>query len=277
MDIKDRLNGFITIDEIESPNFSLKHATTYMRQYSRNFERTHAYVLERYKNKWGIDWMGHCSRLFEYPYVASRVSGKNVLDAGSGVSFFPWYLSENGHRIWCADKDPTAIETINVITNKNYRNVVPVLTDISDYSTTILSPDFFDTVYCISVLEHLPIQKIKDTLRVLRRTLKKGGSFIVTFDVGLNNDAPLPINKVRKVIHCIYESGFHAHQIPEWGSGTIISKDLYTTEWIRKKGWSHSLPWKPLWVHPAKSILQGYIPKSLRRNLAWYCGHFVKQ
>jgi|GEM_PF-2630506 len=282
MDINTRLNGLVRISEIENEKYSILRQTIGMRQYSRNFERKYKEILSKYKNKWGTDWMGHFSRLFEYPYVASRIKGKNILDAGSGISFFPWYLTERGDRVWCADNNKTVMDVIySIIKNqeindgiKRYNNVVPIEIDISDTTTNILSKEFFDAVYCISVLEHMTSNQIDDTLTVLNRTLKRGGLFLVTFDVGLNNDAPIPKKDAQNIVSKIYDHGFGCFASPE--AILCYHKGLYTTEWARKNNLRSSLPWKPLWIHPLKSILQGYFPRSIRRNLACYCGHFIK-
>ena len=79
--------------------------------FSRDFLARHADALAGYGRLWGQDPFMLWSRRWEYPFAAQKTIeyGKThpgpikVLDAGSGVTFFPYYVCEHlPRRRWFA-------------------------------------------------------------------------------------------------------------------------------------------------------------------------------
>ncbi|MGH8743753.1 MAG: hypothetical protein ACREUY_05680, partial [Burkholderiales bacterium] len=72
-----------------------------MESFSEDFVRSQSAYLKDYRRKWVADPLHQWSRQWEYPFVFSRISEYarnaeprlNILDAGSGVTFFPFFLS----------------------------------------------------------------------------------------------------------------------------------------------------------------------------------------
>lgn len=119
----------------------------------------------------------HPSKRWEYPWALQRAKlNKNsaVLDAGSGMSVFPVYLADQGHRVtamdWDAPFDPAvAEEKVEFVRG--------------DVCRPCFQDDTFDTVFCISVIEHLGTEAAQAALLGLRRVLKKGGRLLLTTDL----------------------------------------------------------------------------------------------
>jgi hypothetical protein len=72
-----------------------------MEDYSDTFLEKNAFFLNKYKKKWIFDPFHQWSRQWEYPYVFLKIknystrskSKLNILDAGSGITFFPYYIN----------------------------------------------------------------------------------------------------------------------------------------------------------------------------------------
>ena len=67
-----------------------------------------------WKYRWGADPLHHWSRQWEYPFVYEKISifasknpGFSILDAGSGFTFFPFYLAAQFEqaKIDCCDNN----------------------------------------------------------------------------------------------------------------------------------------------------------------------------
>src|SRR5436305_7255680 len=70
-------------------------------EFNRRFLQTNDAAMENYGKLWAKDTFRLWSRRWEYPFAAERViefaktqAGKplRVLDAGSGVTYFPYFL-----------------------------------------------------------------------------------------------------------------------------------------------------------------------------------------
>lgn len=130
----------------------------------------------------------HWSRDWEYPWALlnSHLSkDMKVLDAGSvgdlGDTPFKDYLAKRVSEVHCVDKKPMAKspKTSNIYFKQAGIGSLPY------------PDDYFDRVYCLSVLEHIveekgrfkgtiiPMKYIDEMLRVLKRS----GLLILTFDV----------------------------------------------------------------------------------------------
>ena len=113
------------------------------------------------------------SRRWEYPYAYLNSDLKDehrVLDAGCGDSPFKFLLEQHCGEVHCIDK-----EQIDIPENSN------IIFKQCDLSNIDYPDNYFDRVFCISVLEHTehpPIEYIRAMLRVL----KIGGTLHLTMD-----------------------------------------------------------------------------------------------
>lgn len=156
--------------------------------FSNAWRRTNESVLSAYS--WWADPLNHWSRRWEYPYVADRVmadaAGREagrpyrILDAGSGVTFFPAFLTTEipGAEVTCCDYDPDYDAIYDRLDQTSPR---PVRYSRADLRELPFPDASFEAVYCISVLEHT--RDYPQILREFSRVLVPDGRLVCTFDV----------------------------------------------------------------------------------------------
>jgi len=160
--------------------------------YSRAFLTRHADALAGYGRHWGQDPFGLWSRRWEYPFTAQKTIeyGKahpgpiKVIDAGSGVTFFPYYVCDNlpNAQVICIDSDPSYPPMFDAINQAvpdarvSFQNGMLQKLDMADGS--------IDVICCISVLEHT--DNYGEIVREFARVLKRGGLLVLTFDLSLD-------------------------------------------------------------------------------------------
>jgi ubiquinone/menaquinone biosynthesis C-methylase UbiE len=108
----------------------------------------------------------------------------NILDAGSGFTFFPYYISYKhaNCNVYCCDYDYSLINLFDGANKKSKQHL-----DFKVYDLTNLGykDNSFDAVYCISVLEHaLNREKIFEQFK---RVLKPNSLLILSFDISLED------------------------------------------------------------------------------------------
>ena len=83
-------------------------------------------------------------RILEIPFVLSKVNGI-VLDVGSNESPVSLMLASTGHKVTALDMRKSTFE---------HPNLINVCADI----TKFIKKDYFDTVICLSTLEHIGLE-----------------------------------------------------------------------------------------------------------------------
>jgi SAM-dependent methyltransferase len=160
--------------------------------YSREFLARHGEALKGYGRLWGQDPFGLWSRRWEYPYAAQKTIeyGKahpgplKIIDAGSGVTFFPYFVCDHlpAAQVTCIDSNPSyppMFEAINRSTPNSrvsFSSGALQRLDLPDAS--------LDVICCISVLEHT--DNYGEIVREFARVLKRGGMLVLTFDLSLD-------------------------------------------------------------------------------------------
>ena len=135
------------------------------------------------------------SRLYEYPWAMQFAEANDIcLDAACGtVHHLKFYLAQACRTVYCCDLDPM-MNTPNLI----FESLMPTLSEDTynnllenaskmDFKCCNLSSlpyedKFFNKVYCISVLEHLDTNTLKNSLMEFYRVLKDDGFIVLTFD-----------------------------------------------------------------------------------------------
>nr|BAL53464.1 methyltransferase type 11 [uncultured Chloroflexota bacterium]BAL55904.1 methyltransferase type 11 [uncultured Chloroflexota bacterium] len=147
---------------------------------------------------WPPDPLHQWSRQLEYPYAYWHIQrtkelGNKVLDAGSGITFFPFYLAMHGYDVSCADND-VHLNAAFVQLNENLPGRLRV--DFRNASLTSLpyEKDTFSHICCISVLEHMTSNEVDKTLDEFQRILIPSGILILTVDVFLQRDVETIVN-----------------------------------------------------------------------------------
>ena len=108
--------------------------------FSAGFLQRYRELLASYGNRWVADPLHHWSRQWEYPFVLREIEhfagGANdlplkILDAGSGITFFPYYvinipLFEHAHQSRMAGmvQPPHAPQQIRLKRNAYMRTVL---------------------------------------------------------------------------------------------------------------------------------------------------------
>lgn len=119
----------------------------------------------------------HTGKRWEYPWALERAElepGSRVLDAGAGDSIFPVHLAHEGHEVTAVDLEFAG--TLGEL------HGVPVRYVRGDLCALPFDDAAFDRVFCISVIEHLPDERVDAAMRELRRVLRPGGRLLLTTD-----------------------------------------------------------------------------------------------
>lgn len=236
-----------------------------MQKYSNVFLQKSDAELSYYKKKWVADPLHQWSRQYEYPFVFSEINKANtknsfsILDAGSGITFFPFYLKQSFSNvdIHCCDYD----EKLSAI----YRDVSKKM----DLNITFKSADIrrlpyanatFDIIYCISVLEHT--DNFDLVLEEFQRILKPNGKLILTFDIALDNFSDIPAEIAEKLLSSIRQR-FNTYTKPI----NLTNPQIITTNSFKN---TSLLPWKYGLKQVIKNIVQRKSPL-LRHHLTFYC------
>jgi ubiquinone/menaquinone biosynthesis C-methylase UbiE len=210
-----------------------------MREYSNSFLLNNKYSLDSYR--WIKDSFNQWSRIYEYPYCFDAIkenisNDATMLDAGSGVTFFPFFMSSK-YKLTCIDRDDYS-EIFNNINKNQGTNVYFKKTTLQNIS---LPDNTFDAIYCISVLEHT-----KDYVSILnefRRILKPNGLIVITFDISLDtNKWGIDRDTSIALIDTISKF-FGLEYTPMNLINDLEKKDIYTTGYVQKYKSHKLLPW----------------------------------
>lgn len=202
------------------------------------------------------------SRKYEYAWAKKFIDSNDVvLDAASGV-FHPlrFYLAESCRNVYACDIDKDVeVRNFSEISAKQIKQSgLPVdilkmlfspkyMDNINSVCCSITAlpydDEMFDTIFCISVLEHLDdhhnsqkgyqrflslftskkSHELEDAMREFYRVLKSGGKVVLTFDypiINLDYFEKIAVNlgfdfmgEVTKTLpsNALYSSHFHLH------------------------------------------------------------------
>lgn len=176
-----------------------------LERFSDAFLARHGDWLGEYAAIWCADPFHAWSRGYEYTFVLGELGGlpegARVLDVGSGVTFFPHYLTEvMGMRVTCLDADRQWYRLNERIAAERGNGVTSIM---SDAEALPYAPGVFDAAYCVSVLEHLP--NPLSALAQLTRVVKPGGMVAWTWDVpapgGYLSNCGLSVACASLVVH----------------------------------------------------------------------------
>lgn len=168
---------------------------------------------------WPVDPFHNWSRIWEYPFVWKKIkdikiTGRNclrIVDLGSGLTFFPWFLASKGYNVYALDNNPELIPSRQVIEKIKKElnikgNIIYLLSDAVKIS---IKNHSVDAVTSISLLEHLP--DFHASLEDAKRILVKDGKLIVTFDASLDglsfgDGTPLNLNQINMIASFNFDS-----------------------------------------------------------------------
>lgn len=119
----------------------------------------------------------HPSKRWEYPWALERAGlskCRHVLDVGCGASIFPLFLVRRGVAVTAMD--PFLPESLRMPADPCPAYVRGRMQQLPFRSRA------FDAVFCISVIEHLPVSDMHAALEEMARVLKPGGRLLLTTD-----------------------------------------------------------------------------------------------
>ncbi len=162
-----------------------------------------------YSIKWVEDPFLQWSRRWEYVYVLQRLENwwehnphaLDIADAGSGFTFFPFYLQRQrpDARICCIDADPTAGRAIDEAARVLGNGPSFSLEDLEKLNQVSES---LDAVFSVSVIEHT--RNPKQVVEEIHRVLKPGGMFVCTFDVSFDTGSPMHVKQVEQLVNLLH-------------------------------------------------------------------------
>ena len=252
-----------------------------MEEYSGRFLSKNDGVLENYGRKWTRDPLHQWSRQWEYPYVFSKINDyihssararggtpTRILDAGSGATFFPYYLAANMQdaQVVCIDQDRTLPD---IYASLQASAGGKVKFELGSLHQLPFDDGEFDVVYCISVLEHT--NNYHEIINEFRRVMKKDGILIVTFDISIDGNADIPPEGAKKLIAAVH-SRFKPCETVDYLAllENTYQNNILSTHYISQVN-KMLLPWRYPRLTALKSLRKLKIPKSLLLNLTVCC------
>jgi SAM-dependent methyltransferase len=231
-----------------------------LEQYSNRFLSAQGDQLRRYVHKWVADPLHQWSRQWEYPFVLNRLQAvfdqepaAQVLDAGSGITFFPHYLRDRfeSSGVHCCDYDASISAFFEQI-NAGARR--PVEFSTADLRKLPYDSDRFHAAYCISVLEHTDAYDA--IISEFHRVLRPGGTLIVTFDLSLDGSRDISAERGGELLRALTAGFETATPLALDLQPQMSSPELFTTLTARKLH-PDSLPWKlPALVYQLHSLVK---------------------
>ncbi len=233
-------SGYARLDDLD---------TLLVRSMLREMERHQSAFMAATRDLWTDGWkhtgdrLDNWSRRWEYPYVWWNLLDQppgRILDAGSGINFFPFFLDDAGWKVTCADLNAS-------LASRFTRANAALGSSVAFRAASIESLPFadasFDAVDCISVLEHAPgrVQAMDEFARVL----VPGGRLVITWDVSLSRDCDVKLEDVA-VLLAELEKRF----VPVYPVDLLRDSNLLTTErMLAGERWrlswrDHPQPWR---------------------------------
>lgn len=196
--------GFFSRENVEIIRRS--NEFTENEKYSDNFLFDNSKNMIEYGTKWATDPFHAWSRQFEYPWVTQQIKnyvlnidqGLTVMDAGSGYTYFPYYLINKilprNSVIHAIDYDVWLKSFFDKTNDEGKNNIFFECNCLSNMSYE----SKFDIIYSISTLEHSASQ-LKENLNKLYAALKSGGCLILTMDVSRDGGTDIDINTFKSI------------------------------------------------------------------------------
>jgi len=244
--------------------------------FSDRFIHKNKDALRDYSRKWVVDPLHQWSRQWEYPFVYDRIAEyrsaqdgpMSVLDAGSGVTFFPFFVASRiaNSEVSCCDNDSSFKQ---VFANINGVVQQRVSYHCRDIRSLAYGKEQFDIVYCISVLEHL--EDCEGPISEFRRVLKPNGLLIVTFDISLTGQHGIAIARAQELLHSLDAVFPRDTQSPCFAIDRLASSpEIVTTRYFATRKRS-LLPWNLPWQERLRLRLSPQVTVNHLCELTFIC------
>jgi len=238
--------------------------------FSNNFIALNKKELSRYK--WSKDPL-HCwSRQWEYPYAYEEIfkfyqnnhKQLKILDAGSGITFFPFFISSSLPNVSMSacDYDSSNRNIFSAIQKNATFSKYDIEFDIESLQNLTYEADTFDIIYCISVLEHT--RDYESTIKEFKRVLKSDAILILTFDISIDGKGDISPSKAQGLLELLYKYFPGTERIKVCVEELITSPNIITTKFIKKTD-KNLLPWLSF---PGTDFMPQF------KNLTFFCQVF---
>jgi len=104
--------------------------------------------------------------------------GQKVLDMGGTSSLFSYYLASKGMEVTTIDLQENLVENANYTASKMNWNLKNIVMNMKD----LYFNKQFDHITSVCVFEHIPIYDRVEINKEMKKCLKIGGNFSITFD-----------------------------------------------------------------------------------------------
>ena len=172
-------------------------------------------VIEPYKDEKYFEESGKKDAQWLMEYIRE---GSRVLDVGAGVGRIAKHLADKCRLV---AYDPS--QAMNRFSFEFYYDDTPRINRLD-----FVRDGYFDLIYSIITVQHIPIEGVRELFKEVARILKKDGSFIFNIDDHYVRDKDDLNYKDREVIRAFIEE-----------AGLVVDKydDLGTNHWyfLKKK------------------------------------------
>jgi SAM-dependent methyltransferase len=238
--------------------------------------------MSEYGKLWAKDTFRLWSRRWEYPYVAQQViefakmqttdQPFRVLDAGSGVTYFPYFLRQETptSEVSCFDSNATYHPMFTAVNKTMGETKVKF---VEGWLQKLPFEDkSFDAVCCISVLEHTG--NYAEILDEFSRVLRPGGLLVLTFDLSLDGRFELPKIVAADLLNMIQKKFDPPAGVDLQAELSAMDEPqksgILTTDHIRDTQ-PDLLPWKHPLLKAAHDLVTGHGWTGGFRSKSVYC------
>jgi SAM-dependent methyltransferase len=233
-------SGYALIDDLETPSVRALLREMESKQ-SRFMAATRELWVDGFKHTG--DRLDNWSRRWEYPYCWRNLQGMppgRVLDAGSGINFFPFLFEQAGWDVTALDVNPV-LACLYARANAMLGSRVKF--ERAPIEALPFADGSFDAIDCVSVLEHAPerVQAMDEFARVL----VPGGRLVLTWDVSLSRDCDVKLEDVAVLLARLEERFEPVYPIDLSRPSNLLTTErmLYGERW--RLSWRpHPSPWR---------------------------------
>lgn len=232
-----------------------------MERFSDHFLAENWKFQKQYSGRWVKDPLHQWSRQWEYPFVFSRIDSAikarekvRILDAGSGITFFPYYIKSMypSTDVYCIDTDNTLK---NIFERVNANSKVAVGFSASDLRRLPFENGWFDIIYCVSVLEHT--EDYPEVIDEFHRVLRPYGRLVITFDLSLDGTRDIAIDGVADLLRTLAGKFIDIENVFLEPAIDISNPDIFTTHSVKDTA-PNLLPWRfPKFIYQISAFIQG--------------------
>ncbi len=196
------LTRFATTEEIMTPEFMRLICT--LDKIASDYQLEDFSRLNQARYPWVDGLLStpsfYASRMWEYPFAilsAELQPGMRCADVGCGMSPFTIYLKDVA-KCKVAGVDPIKGKVDYRKFGVSHKFIEQTKLEIIEgKAEKIPAPsNSFDRVFCLSVIEHLPLSNAKKGMQEIARILKPGGRAIITVDVNMHSVISRPLDLI---------------------------------------------------------------------------------